>query len=222
MVRILELLGGCDRSPEHPTRWDGKRIIDYCISNLEDSGIEWSLRHEKISDHKVIEGTLTLRGQLSRNFQLVKTNDLSKPVGTSSTIWKNTIRDEWDYIAHPDLPIVDQDSLDKAMEQINDELEQTLTNAMRRVKSFIKLPSHSPKKGSHAQGGGEDTQEAKGRPGRRSTAEHRDAKDIGTLDGTQETGGHQDLRGRNEEAKGKAGEIPQGRPGEAPCSRRST
>lgn len=81
MVRTLELLGGSDRAPKHPTRWEGKRIIDYCISNLEDSALQWSLLPDRVADHRIVRGDIKLKGNRCREFQLVKTADLSKPPG---------------------------------------------------------------------------------------------------------------------------------------------
>ena len=38
MVKILELLGGCDRSPEHPTRWDGNASLTIASATSKTRG----------------------------------------------------------------------------------------------------------------------------------------------------------------------------------------
>ena len=53
-VSALSMFNGIVFPPTEATRWDGKRIIDYPITNLGHDSLKVSLRHEAFSDHKIV------------------------------------------------------------------------------------------------------------------------------------------------------------------------
>ena len=120
-------------APCGATRWEGNRTIDYCISNLPETGKTWTTKHEKIKDHMIVEGTLALKGRFRDKFELAKPRTYAKPPQVTAKEWRRIIGEEWLEDRHTETQPTTTAELDKMFEAVNAELEKAMDNATERA-----------------------------------------------------------------------------------------
>ena len=95
LVSALSMYNGMVFPPSEPTRWEGKRIIDYPISNLGHDSLMISLRPEAFSDHKIV--FLEVRRSFAQEKQCIlkPTLHMKVPSHLDPVTWSELLDKTW-------------------------------------------------------------------------------------------------------------------------------
>ena len=95
LVSALSMYNGIVFSPTEATRWDGKRIIDYPITNLGHDSLKVSLKHEAFSDHKIV--LLEVERPFSQQKQCIlkPTLHIKVPSHLDPVMWSELLEKTW-------------------------------------------------------------------------------------------------------------------------------
>ncbi|CAE8584053.1 unnamed protein product [Polarella glacialis] len=95
LAAALESAGGRVQSTGAPTRWEGKRCIDYAITDAEKDLANLREESAAYSDHKLLSWESPIRGEPRERWRLKTTTSYAPPSGCDVRRWQQNVASAW-------------------------------------------------------------------------------------------------------------------------------
>ncbi|CAE7256424.1 Pol [Symbiodinium sp. CCMP2592] len=109
-----------------PSRWDGKRCIDYVLSNSPESSTHLRYEETAVSDHKMLVGNFEIPVERAALWQFAPTLRYARPVECTVEQWQSAVAEAW-----PNQVVHDVGSTEAEWKWSNSKLEAACASAMR-------------------------------------------------------------------------------------------
>ena len=152
LAMALEGAGARVVATEQPTRWGGKRCLDYMITNVPaEPGIE-EIQHstQAYSDHKLMICSCQIRGEPRTRWRLQATAQYAIPENCSKDKWHHEVTQAWRKKESNYQPVREAHELSAQYQQLCRDVESALATAAPLCNSDGKKPRGARPKGSAA------------------------------------------------------------------------
>ena len=127
--------------PPNPTRWEGKRILDYCLGNVNVQ--QMTTLDFRLSDHKIVEGFLNLQFRNVDAYELAPVPAI-KTIKVDEGKWEQAVNEAW-RVTHTPLTI--SPDIDHNWESLSSDLWKTLILAYQNTHQDSRFPGPLMRKG---------------------------------------------------------------------------
>ena len=111
--------------PQNPTRWEGKKVLDYYLGNGSQLLQNVHTLDMKLADHLIIEGALDLSFRKAEAFEIAPVPLLPR-INVDLDQWEQAVTAAWTKIH---TPMDFSSNVNEIWKKLNDELWSTLVAA---------------------------------------------------------------------------------------------
>ena len=153
LAMALEGAGARVVATEQPTRWGGKRCLDYMITNVPAEPGIGEIQHstQAYSDHKLMICSCQIRGEPRVRWRLQATAQYAIPENCSKDRWHHEVTQTWREKESRYQPVREARELSTQYQQLCREVEAALATAALLCNGVGKKPRGARPKGSAAQ-----------------------------------------------------------------------
>ncbi|CAE8602514.1 unnamed protein product [Polarella glacialis] len=148
LAAALESAGGRVQATGAPTRWEGRRCIDYVITNAEKELANLREECAAYSDHKLLCWESQIRGEPRERWRLKKTTSYAPPSGCDVRRWQQNVASAWPEVQQDVKPATNREQLGENFRQLCGQLEAAFKIAFANCSEDGKVPRGSRAKGS--------------------------------------------------------------------------
>ncbi|CAE8638515.1 unnamed protein product, partial [Polarella glacialis] len=149
LAAALESAGGRVQATGAPTRWEGRRCIDYVITNAEKELANLREECAAYSDHKLLCWESPVRGEPRERWRLKKTTSYAPPSGCDVRRWQQNVASAWPEVQRDVKPATNREQLGENFRQLCGQLEAAFkiafANCSEDGKALDPLLRGSPK-----------------------------------------------------------------------------
>ncbi|CAE8741924.1 unnamed protein product [Polarella glacialis] len=148
LAAALESGGGRAQATGAPTRWEGRRCIDYVITNAEKELANLREECAAYSDHRLLCWESPIRGEPRERWRLKKTTSYAPPSGCDVHRWQQNVASAWPEVQRDVKPATNREQLGENIRQLCGQLEAAFKIAFANCSEDGKVPRGSRAKGS--------------------------------------------------------------------------
>ncbi|CAE8683932.1 unnamed protein product [Polarella glacialis] len=123
LAAALESAGGRVQATGAPTRWEGRRCIDYVITNAEKELANLREECAAYSDHKLLSWESPIRGEPRERWRLKKTTSYAPPSGCDVRRWQQNVASAWPEVQQDVKSATNREQLGENFRQLCGQLE---------------------------------------------------------------------------------------------------
>ncbi|CAE8609210.1 unnamed protein product [Polarella glacialis] len=148
LAAALESAGGRVQATGAPTRWEGRRCVDYVITNAEKELANLREECAAYSDRKLLCWESPIRREPRERWRLKKTTSYAPPSGCDVRRWQQNVASAWPEVQRDVKPATNREQLGENFRQLCGQLEAAFKIAFANCSEDGKVPRGSRAKGS--------------------------------------------------------------------------